>query len=379
MKKFLFHSIIFLLPFMVLFSLPFGVLLKTGELVSIPHVIALQENTEKLILFGRVYTDSHYDRDYKIESTLIRKPKVLLMGSSRVLGYRSVFFKDKEVFYNAGRSIARTEDLNYFLNKIPETQTPQVIIVSLDQDLFFHKFQEDPFFKTGENTFSLFFKHNWRLLYSDYVHKKFTLTDVLKEQSNMEAIGLNAVVHHKGFRNDGSYYYGDIINGNSETEARRLELNEQGVSAITPVSCLSNYYGETIRPEAITELKNFLEMSRRRNIAIIGFISPYSPGVYDRIQGFRDHCSLAAKELDRVVMSAFNETGTQFVDVSDLKKLGSSDSELFDAGHYSEKLALRLFITLAEANPILKSYVDLSDLRERLKVSQDNFTVFSQP
>lgn len=378
MKKFFVNSIIFVFPFLILLGLPFLVFVKAGEFIPVDRVVSLQHDLKKTVLFGQAYTDSRRDQEYKIKATLARRPEVLMIGTSRVLGYRSIFFKDQDVFYNAGRSINYMSDLNYFLERIPSNQTPRLFILSLDQNFFFDERQPDPEYNSYENVMALFLKHNWRLVYKDYFQHKFKIGDLFQLSDTMDAIGLNATVNQKGFRNDGSYYYGDMVN-NSQAEAEAAGRKQEVVSLITPQSFCTNYYGTIILPEVIFELRKFLETSQKRGVTVIGFISPYSPGIYGKIQSFNDACSRAAGNLDQNVGALFAQYNARFVDASDVTRFGGSDTEFFDAGHYSEKLSLRLLIALAEASPELKYYLDVPFLREQLKASQNNFTVFPQP
>lgn len=377
MRKFVWHSFLFIAPFVVLFGLPFFVFVKAGELVSLNTVIAKQKDATQLVLYGQAYTNSNLDQNYKWSSVAARKPEVVVLGTSRVLGYRAKFFKDGSVFYNAGRGVTNMDDLTKFIQTIQNGAEPKVLLVSLDQIFLFKKFQPDLKYSGGDTALSSFLKYDWRLLYQDYAKHKFTFSDLFVKRPHEIDIGLNALVNSKGFRNDGSFYYGDVIS-NPALQTEQYTINEASAAAISPDSCLADYYGDHVLEDNLQSLSNFLRLSKERNITVIGYISPYSEHVHNRVMSFKDKCTEAMFDATRQVQSVFAKNGSDFYDFNDISTVGGSDKEMYDNVHFSEKLALRFFIKMAEGSQSLGRYTDIPFLKRRLYNSDNNLEVFHE-
>ncbi len=137
MKKFIRNLTIFLLPILCLLGFNLFILTLSGELFSPDRIIACQSTDNGLI--GLAY--SNPIKYIKLKITEHKKPKILLLGTSRVMQFRDFFFNNPELFYNAGGAISKIKDFNIFINTL-ETENIQIVIVGLDQ-YFFNKNWDD--------------------------------------------------------------------------------------------------------------------------------------------------------------------------------------------------------------------------------------------
>ena len=71
---------------------------------------------------------------------------------------------------------------------------------------------------------------------------------------------------------------------------------------------------------------------------------------------------LYPRDLDTL----FNKYGYHIYDTSNLRTLASSDNELIDAVHGSEKTYARLLVYLAEREPVLERYVDVVRVKSKI-------------
>ncbi|EKD55800.1 MAG: hypothetical protein ACD_59C00033G0008 [uncultured bacterium] len=379
-KKFYIKILLFSLPVIVIFSLSTFVMLISGELDSVDNFIK-QPAGEKVVL-GLAYSSSFKVLKLKMLLEKPQFPTVLSLGDSRVMQFRSAFFNDKTVFFNAGGGVEKIKEFKYFLNKIPLEKNPEILIVGLDHCFFNSKWdnlRDDGGASKFEHQLSdEYLWDAWRYgimqVIIDLYNKKINLKKLFDAGGPIRKIGLNAIFNGNGFITDGSYYYGKIISDPGNPESYHdfkfrdtFDRIDKGISRFE--------YGSEISSGALKELKAFLEECKSRNIYVIGFLPPFAHGVFEKLKTMKDKYGYLFK-LEPAIKKIFNEFGYNFFDVSDMRDVGSSDIEAIDGFHGSEKTYLRIFIKLIENDDRLKKYSDINYLKRRLKESKSNFIVF---
>ncbi len=364
-------TFLFLSPFIILFTFPLAVFLWSGENVSIHAVIRSQKSSGQTVLLGKAYT--YPDPFYKLEATLERKPDILALGTSRVLEFRSKFFQN-ETFFNAGRAIFVIEDFKTFLDRIPVKSQPRVIIVGLDQHLFFPGNRGRTrleAYQTQPSVWGAFLTQGWRQIYYDFWVHKFTPQDLVPS-GDERVVGLTALVRHSGFRNDGSYQYGDP---RMQTYEEREKIIDKAVRDVTPEHCTE--YEEAIAPETLDALRAFLETARGRNITVIGFVPPYAHRLYEKMRSFPDSaCAANIQKLPDALRVLFSESRFELFDFTDTASFGGSDKEMIDDVHAGEKSYLRMFVKMLKDGQALRPYANLGFLEDRLRDASGDLDVF---
>ncbi len=374
-KKFLVKLMIFSLPFLIIFGFSTGILIASQELLSIESLIKLQSQSRQLVLFGLSY--SNPTKYYKLKSVVIRKPTILTLGTSRVMQFRSAFFKPNSRFFNAGGGVEKIKEFRQFLDQITPGNEPQIIIIGLDQYLFNPNWDDLNSSLNSQQIYQPLSRlETWKFgslrVLSDFWQKKFSLSDLTNFRSPIIKVGLNAKARDNGFRNDGSYYYGRFIHNPQTTDDPNFQ---DTLSRIANGEKPYNY-GNTVSPGALDELRLFLTECQSRNIYVIGFLPPYPPRVYAQFKSFTDKFSymfMLAQEL-KPIFQAYN---FGFYDFTDAATFGSNDQEAVDGLHPSEKAYLRLIINLAASEPKLRQHMDLKYLKTRLNQSPSGFFVFA--
>jgi hypothetical protein len=123
--------LLFFSPLLVLVALFEIVLWRTGETWTIKHVIEEQHRNPNA-LFLRGILDQGFYR-YKLLQFEAQRPKVLVLGSSRVMEFRREMFGVRSnEFFNAGGMIQDLSDLHQFAEKLTTANAPEVIILGLD-------------------------------------------------------------------------------------------------------------------------------------------------------------------------------------------------------------------------------------------------------
>jgi hypothetical protein len=378
MRSLILKLCILFFPFAVGIGLAFYVLQRSGELVPVDQVVQVQQNQTQLVLFGLAYSEP--TMHFKLQSTLACRPDVLALGTSRVMQIRAGFFSDEVAFYNAGGGVDRIEDFRHFLEQIPVGQEPTVLIIALDQNLFNENWDGI----VGEGVEGQLLNDrspvgvvqaSWTQVLYGYYLGKYTLKDLTFSDDSEVRFGLNAVVNQNGFRNDGSYYYGDyILDPTDPTNpdyqfSNTLRRIAEGTSRFQ--------YGQEPFSGAIAELAAFLDLSRARNIYVVGFLPPYAHLIYEKMTSMPDQYAYLQK-LEPTLRPMFEQRGFGFYDFSDLAWTGASDAETIDGFHASEKAYLRLFIQMVESDQRLSEVsAEISYLNSRLEASESDYLVFA--
>lgn len=107
---------------------------RTGDSWPISKVIAAQEATGGESLLGRGYFSQQYNLS-KSEMVKRRRPRILALGSSRVMEFRALMFHPFEKdFYNGGGMIQNVNDLAAYARLVRDGKLPkpQIVIVGID-------------------------------------------------------------------------------------------------------------------------------------------------------------------------------------------------------------------------------------------------------
>ena len=374
---------LFLLPLFLLFAPATLVLWQVGEFYPSAYLGKLAR-TGAPIVVGSAYSNTR--GNYQLQETLIRQPEVVALGTSRVGGFRAVFFKDPIVFYNDTGTGGVLSNFRYFLEKLSDNP-PRIIIAGMDAYFFNPEEVEKNSVVTRPDPFivqsswhqpllgGVFLGGAWWKIYPDYFAGKFTLSKVFGERSgDVTYIGLRAVADGNGFLNDGSNYFGDVINS-KEKQQKALE----GIAALAASISVTNgdEYGSGISPEALDEVRRFLDTAKKQGSYVIGFIPPLSQAEYERLKAFPDApYAYAFKNLGSVLSGIYREYGFDFYDFTDITSFGGSDIEMVESKHGSEKIYLRMFIKMAERNKQLGALVDTRYLTKKLHSAESNLVVF---
>jgi len=378
LKLFLLKVSAVVLPLFLALLFPLFVLTKGGEFFLLETVERIQRNPEHLILYGPAYSD--YQMKLKYLGVRNRKPRLIALGTSRVMQFRSQFFNQDVTFYNAGGGVARGEDLKAFLDRLPLDAQPEVILLGLDQNFFNHQWVRnsekrsiDTMFLEDDIEPLQILRTRWKRVYKDYFEGKFTLGDIIRADRSL--IGLSAIMKRSGFRNDGSYMHGLMIK-----EPHNPEYNDD-YEFIDTMRRIDNgnkrfEYGTEIRQESVAELKEFLAECKRRRIHVSAFLPPYAHAVHEKMRSMEGRYEYIWK-LHSEISPVFEKYGYKIQDYSDMSVLGAGDEEALDGFHGSEKAYLRLWLKMQGQDTILRQFSDdQKKLESVLNESQNPLLLF---
>jgi len=375
MRKILFRLLLYFFPFGLYLVLPFFIFIKTRELSRIDKLITdqIQSHREKLIGFAYINPTAYYKFNY----TVAAEPEVLVLGASRVMQFRQGFFYDSVNFFNAGGAINHMQDFKTFLDLIPQEKSPKMIIADLTW-CWFHP-SNDYVGITGLDQYTKsnygiqYFINKSRNVYSDWFDNKFSISDIMDSGSSITRIGMNAFVHHSGFRNDGSMRYGEQLSNPNDSNLpdflfrNTLMRIEQGSDRFI--------YGDLISVKSLAHLESFYSTCSARGIKVISIMPPFAPSIYATLVSRRgDYEYLFA--LPDVLKKINRKYDFEFYDYSDVEKLGAKDSEMLDGFHGSEVVYARLLKDMLIQQSTLTIYSNENKLTQILTKPKTDLTLF---
>lgn len=345
---------------------PVAALTLSGELTPVGAVVRLQQRHPDS-LYGLAYTETA--SYFKLESARKRRARVLVLGTSRALGFRAAFFDAPDAAFNAGRGVVFLRHMRQFLDRLPKDGGPRFVLLVLDHNMFNEKWDdradEGPspaIWDPGADNPLGATQASWRTVYGDYRGGKFSLRDLLGPRRR---VGLAARARGTGFRPDGSYRYAGPIE--DERFAGTLSLVDRGVDRMIPC--------RDVHPGFVKELEALLDELSRRGIAAAAVLPPFADPVRRRLLETGRHDYIAA--LPAALRPVFERRGVAFLDATDLSSLGGTSAEMLDGTHASEKACLRILLRLAGRSAAVRAYADPARLASLLAGAPKGPSVFA--
>jgi hypothetical protein len=367
MKHFLTRIFIFLLPCTALFLLPFLVFFASGEFLPLSTVIQSQQSKlgEALYLPGLT---SAADLPYKIGALSLRNPEIIVFGTSRTLTIKSSFFNNPSLFYNSGYTAGRAfkaQDLLSLINEIPKSSNLKVIL--FDASSFLKKEAE------GKQEYGIpysmahtFFTAAWRDTYLKYLKGEFSIAEVLSSFRVDNDIGFRPRLYGIGYRKDGSLERNIHKDKNIFYEEVKKNI-QSDLSFIVPGHGGFSDYDDTIPHQNINTIDTFLASCKARGIYVIGYFSPNAQEIHEKMISLQDGYGDSYRSAPKLVGDIFEKNGYNFYDIQDLRTIGSSDREMYDPHHPTEKGTIRLLMFLLNHEPKLKIYLNEKELQKKLE------------
>jgi hypothetical protein len=362
---------LFLLPAALWFVFPAYVLWRSGELVSVDRIVALQIERHSPTLAGTAY--KNLGAEYKFKATSKKKAQVLALGSSRIMEFRSEFFT--KPFYNAGRGGGNISYVGEFMNSLPDEALPKVLIVALDHSGFIdeRKPNIEPL-RSNENPhlriLRLIAGSSMRV-YVDFLSGKFRLSQLVHD-SALSKIGLTANARNSGWRNDGSYRYPE-----DEVETSLSPEKKYSDSIKKIRSGDEGYFRPASRLDdrRVAELFKLARFCKTKRIHLVAFLPPFAEMVYEMMRS-RKKTYAYLEMLPLAISDAAAREGFVFYDFSQGLQWGISDQEMIDGLHASEKANVRLYLYMLSQDPFLSDFSDKTSLTHALKASTRKGGVF---
>jgi hypothetical protein len=296
---------------------------------------------DETILWGPLFQQS--TPTWQLNRTAIKRPQVLMVGSSRVTQFREAMLPGVR-FYNASLSASSLWDVESFLSTLYAVHKPKLVLVGIDPWWF--DATRDP--KPGRPT-----TVPWEFSPTEQVANLLRQAGNAREfmdmiSSSIEVVpdplgrrtpvGYNATAKASGFRPDGSYQYGAVLLGKSPLyEQAAMDFRhgfEHDRDQVRRVAGRFGYVGAPSARAADT-LRRIVRLNREAGVDLILFFPPLAHAVHDEIEAMpaqREYFSRIAA-LTRDITA---ESDIEFHDFEDYATLGIDDSQTIDGIHVDE-------------------------------------------
>lgn len=348
--------------FLVLLILPVAgnwlYLKNSGELLSVDEIARIQQSSANNNLVGLATRNQFYY--YKKAIYQITKPKVLILGSSRVMEFRKESFKSS--ITNAGGAMNSINEGYSFIKEAFAANKPDLVILGLDYWWFneiAHKPLQDvkPPLKLNHHislrSYLLPFSWLWqnKISISQYVEM---LNPFLLFKNDYEnGIGVDAIVNNTGFSKDGSFVYTKTINGHEKCIDEKFHLCLENLRT----GGLRFQYGDKVHDLHFTHLVNMINEIKKQGTELIIFIPPNAPTIVSSMKSYESQFKYITDLTEKLT-----KMGLKVHNFHDPENLKSSDCEFLDGIHGGEITYVKILRQLALAEPALLSHVNLEYL-----------------
>lgn len=371
----------FLVAFAVSFFLVVSPLAAlTARLQAIGEIALTGDGEQVQALHGRLSKES--DSHFKLGQVRLRRPRLLVLGSSRVLSLRHELFSpcsDRSCFYNAGGEKPTLRIGVDFYKASTAAAAPEVLLLGLDLWDFIPSYV--PFDAPG--------KHNRRDLERGvYLRSRDSLgvvsfiLETMRDDPRIrdivlgrvplrpDSVGIAPTLLGSGYRRDGSYEWGPLRYGEAIATpgpARVAPLVEDIRGAGRPFNAFDG-------PDQVTlgEVDELIALARSTGTRIVAYFPPL-PAPAESALRANPKLAHGVEATLAAVRARFAGDGMAFVSVS-ADDAACSDDEYWDPLHPGEVCSARTMAALVKdpsARSILKDFVADETLRALLASARD--------
>lgn len=358
-KKF---SIIMFFTFIVTFflvSIPslfvYKLLLKAKEDFSLQEAVKFQ--LEQNAIYNFLSNDMF---KYKLELIKNIKPKIIALGSSRVMQFREESFNTS--FITTGGAMNYLNEGYLFLQEMKKIHKPEIIILGLDFWWFNEKFYQPKVFDQQEKkeidikskinqTLSMVIKGEISFDIFEYILKD---TNDITSYQNM---GLRSLKYSNGFRKDGSYQYSNFILGDEKNSDIKFSNTYDRIN-----NGNSRFeYANHVSKERVEIFDEIIKFAKDNDIKLILFIPPLANEVVEKMSSLGDKYNYVS-EFRKLV----KDTDIENYDFYDMRDYYKDSCEFVDGFHGGDVTYQRILKKMYDQNSSLSKYLNIDLIRKSI-------------
>ena len=334
-------------------------IMNCGEMYSSKEIADIQlEEKKDFIISASAFHEQNYA--YKKALFLKAKPKIVSIGSSRVMQFRSAFFNKS--FINLGGTAGSLKEAMYFIDNVILQSPPDIAIIGLDIWWFNENYISpdvdviiDPSLYDINHRNLIYTTKEMVRVYDWIRNKKITLSEfinvIIGRDSNGCGIGVRAMFDRSGFGPDGSLYYTSIVTGQKRSD----DVSFNNTKTRIEKGRDRFQYGKIAHSNYINMLEEILSTLHKNDIETIIFFPPFAEAVNNAMDMLGDKYQY----IDDL-KAKLKELGIYYYDFTNARLLGSDDCEFMDGFHCGD---------LTYAKVLKYIYNDDSSIREYINIS----------
>jgi hypothetical protein len=303
----------------------------------------------------------------------LRKPKILVMSSSRGVDFRSQFFRKE--FGCACSIMSNIEEGQQFSTAISNGPAPEVVILGLDFWWFSQTDDHSTVRWNGLGRAPELTRPAALTPYEWLYQGKISFADMVSVMagrlqrtslSSEPKLGVQAIVDAKGTRPDGTW----SPLGTAATRERPVAIDAYMNRMIAEPELIllekSGRYSpdQKLSEERIDELKQLIGSLEQRGSKVVLMLLPIVPGFIDEM------AATGRYQFIDLLRERLAKLGTEYYDKLDPRTFGGTVCEFKDPHHGGNALYAKMLLSAARQHPdsVLAGIVDLpvvADVAER--------------
>ena len=341
LRRFIFHLAAFCALPAVLLAAGEAVLQGSGELWPLDRVFAYQA-AHADALYLRAVDQVFYA--YKYRGILLKRPTVLVAGSSRTMKFRAGMFGERAgSFYNAGGLLNSVRDVVELSDRMPADPAPALLVLGVDLWWFNARvaptyslaaeIDKDPGRTFDEHVVAL----RW-LAWNPSLFGRELVSTITSPRPNL--IGIEARETGNGFRTDGSHASSLPVPATRD-EWQFVDRERPPIIERVSTATAGFLPTEGISEARLRALDAALERFDGRRVLVVGYLPPFSSAVLNALRTDPRHSRLWS-EFERHVPELFRRHGFPVIDASDLTRFAMDDRVMIDGVHADETFHLHV-------------------------------------
>ena len=348
------------LVFVLIIAISYFFLDRIGE-INIDNVVTRQLVAKENLLFASGVTNDAIDYKKALHSRM--RPEIVVLGSSRAMGFRGKFFKRQ--LLNWGGTVASLGRLEFVINEVlRQKHRPKYALVLVDVWWMNSKVVG----ATTANGFTSYpnFPDMFTLIkMMDIASRDYAKVRAAVFAKGTDRLGLYAIMKDDGFAADGSWHYSGMVsrpNIRSEQDiTEQLRLAAPQADGGEKFSFLREHEGDHA---LIGRLVSIINTLKSNSIEPVVILPPLEKSMATYL--------LKNSSNDRFEKMAnlFAAAGIEFYDYSDASNLQpahiNNDCEFIDEFHAGDVVNARLLLDMASktTHDGLKASIDSSFLMQ---------------
>ena len=335
-------------------------IMNSGEMLSSKEIVDIQlKKKNELCIVGSGFHDNS-NAYYKALFTKV-KPKIVSIGSSRIMQFRSAFFDKPFITIGAMTNLERGM---YFIDNVIQQSPPDIVIIGLDVWWFNENYISpdvnviiDPSRYDINHRNLIYSTKEITSVYQWIREKKITLNEffngMIGRDSESSGIGVRGIYDRSGFGPDGSHYYTNIVTGQKHAEDPFFDETKERIEG----GRNRFQYGEIVHNKHINLLKKILSTLHNKDIETIIIFPPFAEAVNNAM----DMMGEKYQYIDDL-KAKLKELGIYYYDFTNARLLGSDDCEFVDGFHGGDLTYAKILKYIYDKDPSIREYINISYL-----------------
>lgn len=329
----------------------------------------VERQTENNSIYGTGLNQNTFS--YKLELIKKVKPKVVALGSSRVMEFRKENFNTS--FVTAGGGMNYLNEGYKFLENMYKFHSPEYIILGLDFWWFNNNFYQPKYFPYHANDGqsinitkiykTLFWLVNSKISVSTF-NNIVNNSKIKNQYTNYDNLGFRAIATSDGFRSDGSHFYSKLVFGLEKSNDEKFSNSFKRITN----GNRRFQYGNAMSKVRVDIFYNILNIIKQHNTKVIILIPPIANATYKKMKGYQytyiDKFRELVKSLD-----------VENYDYHNLAVITQNDCECLDGFHGGDVIYSRILKDMFDKNSSLSKYIDITSVNNSINLYQGNALV----